>query len=250
MAESDSLQWAISLIFTALLLSVVVLAQIVSVHAAAYRVAPHEISTFVDTADFSVQENESYDRDVAKVQRLDDKIRLTQLLREIQKTGDDLREDLNGILVEGGGTTELRNSARLLWVSKRSRLEDRVRRLDMLRMRFLVVYMGVVAHGTTVHTEKPPPPPAPPMPRSLEKSPVFHTPTRPTHPQGLMEGILNRPPLRRLTTQALVGHQEPVPKPSRKGWAGVVQELQLSPKMQQRHASIERAMSQSFTKTP
>lgn len=246
MAGSGSLQWTILLILTALFLSVVVLAQIISVYTAAYLAAPQEITVFVDTADFSVQENESYDRDVAKVQRLDDKIRLTQLLREIQKGGDDLREDLNGLLIEEG-TTKLKLTARLLWASKRSRLEDRVRRVDLLRMRFLVVYMGVIMSST--EKQQPPPAPALPAARELEKSPVFHTPSRPSLPKGLSDGILNRSPLRRLTTQAIIGHQEHVTKPHRKGWAGVVEELQTSPRMQQRHASIERAMSRSH-KTP
>ncbi|KAF4457988.1 hypothetical protein F53441_142 [Fusarium austroafricanum] len=255
MAESNMLQWTIILILIAVILSLIVLVQIISSYTAAYQAAPLEIATFVDTADFSVQENESYDRDVAKVQRLDDKIRLTRLLREIQKTGDDLREDINGMVFEED-TSKLKTSARLLWASKRSRLEDRVRRLDMLRMRFLVVYMGVVASQanttTTTREKSSPPPPPPPLPtaRDLEKSPIFKTPTRPALPKGLMEGIINRPPLRSLTTQALVNHPEPIPKPSRKGWAGVVQELQRSPKMHQRHASIERAMSGSYSKSP
>ncbi|KAG9502841.1 hypothetical protein J7337_005675 [Fusarium musae] len=253
MAEFNLLQWTIILILIAVILSLIVLVQIISSYTAAYQAAPLEIATFLDTADFSVQENESYDRDVAKVQRLDDKIRLTRLLREIQKTGDDLREDINGVVIEED-TTKLKTSARLLWASKRSRLEDRVRRLDMLRMRFLVVYMGVVASqtSTTTHEKPSAPPPPPPLhtARDLEKSPVFRTPTRPALPRGLMEGIINRPPLRSLTTQALVNHPEPIPKPSRKGWAGVVQELQTSPKMHQRHASIERAMSRSYSKSP
>ncbi|KAH7193044.1 uncharacterized protein B0J16DRAFT_69746 [Fusarium flagelliforme] len=257
MVEFNLLQWTIILILIAVVLSLIVLVQIVSSYTAAYQAAPLEIATFVDTADFSVQENESYDRDVAKVQRLDDKIRLTRLLREIQKTGDDLREDINGVVLEED-TTKLKTAARLLWASKRARLEDRVRRLDMLRMRFLVVYMGVVAsHTNTTNTniyEKPSqrPPPPPPLPTSpdLEKSPVFKTPTRLAHPKGLMEGITNRPPLRSLTTQALINHSEPLPKPNRKGWAGVVQELQTSPKMHQRHASIERAMSKSYSRSP
>lgn len=257
MVEFNLLQWTIILILIAVVLSLIVLVQIISSYTAAYQAAPLEIATFVDTADFSVQENESYDRDVAKVQRLDDKIRLTRLLREIQKTGDDLREDINGVVLEED-TTKLRTAARLLWASKRARLEDRVRRLDMLRMRFLVVYMGVVAsHTNTTSTniyEKPSqrPPPPPPLPTSpdLEKPPVFKTPTRPAHLQGLMEGIANRPPLRSLTTQALINHSEPLPKPNRKGWAGVVQELQTSPKMHQRHASIERAMSKSYSRSP
>ncbi|KAF5650966.1 hypothetical protein F52700_201 [Fusarium sp. NRRL 52700] len=254
MAEFNLLQWTIILILIAVILSLIVLVQITSSYTAAYQAAPLEIATFLDTADFSVQENESYDRDVAKVQRLDDKIRLTRLLREIQKTGDDLREDINSVVIEED-TTKLKTSARLLWASKRSRLEDRVRRLDMLRMRFLVVYMGVVASQTSTTTHEkssaPPPPPLLPTARDLEKSPALKTPTRrPALPRGLMEGIINRPPLRSLTTQALVNHPELMPKPSRKGWAGVVQELQTSPKMHQRHASIERAMSRSYSKSP
>ncbi|KFA46332.1 hypothetical protein S40293_06993, partial [Stachybotrys chartarum IBT 40293] len=137
MAESGWIQWTIILVLTALSLSLVVLVQIASAYSAAYMSAPKEVATFIDTVDFSVQENESYDRDVSKVQRLEDKIRLGRLLREIQKGGDDLREELNGLMISEGGTM-LRMSARLLWASKRTQLEDRVRRLDLLRMRFLV----------------------------------------------------------------------------------------------------------------
>lgn len=249
MAESGSLQWTVILVLTALLLSAVVLAQIASVYTAAYLAAPQEVATFIDTADFSVQENESYDRDVAKVKRLEDKIRLSQLLREIQKAGDDLREDLNALSIDDG-TTRLSTSARLLWASKRSQLADRVRRLDLLRMRFLVVYMGIITSQSQAHSEKQTLVVAP---RDVaEKSVALHlqTPLRPSLPKALTDGIINRPPLRSFTTQA-IGHREHVASPHsphsphRKGWAGVVEELQTSPRMHKRHASIERAMSRT-----
>ena len=245
MAESGWIQWTIILVLTALSLSFVVLAQIASTYSAAYINAPKEIATFIDTVDFSIQENEDYDRDVAKVQRLDDKIRLGRLLREIQKGGDDLREELNGLLLAEGGTT-LRTSARILWASKRSQLEERVRRLDLLRMRFLVVYMSVL----TTAVEKPaqPPPPAPPLPSDPEKIVAFTTPLKPTLAKSLTDSITRRPPLRRLTTQA-IGHQDTMTRPHKKGWAGVVEELQTSPRMQQRHASIEQAMSRPLSPT-
>jgi hypothetical protein len=240
MAESEARQWTIILVLTALLLSLAVLAQIVTSYTNAYMAAPREITTFIDAVDFSIQENESYDRDVAKVQRLEDKIRLGRLLREIQKEGDDLREDLNRILISEGGTT-LRTGARILWASKRRALEDRVRRVDLLRMRFLVVYMGIIA----ANTEKQGGPPKDP-----EKSNgPFQTPTKPMLPRALTEGITRKhPPLRRLTTQA-IGHNANVAGDHRKGWAGVVQELQRSPRMHQRHASIESAMSRP-SRTP
>ena len=238
MAESDWLQWTIILVLTALCLSLAVIAQTANTYWAAYMAAPKEMATFVDTVDFSIRENESHDRDVAKVQRLEDKIRLGQLLREIQKSGNDLREHLNALLISEDGTT-MRTSTRLLWASKRTQLEDRVRRLDLLRMRFLVVYLGII---TSVADKEPPPPP--PLPRDSEKSAAFTTPTKPSLQKSLTESMVKRPPVRRLTTQA-IGHNENVGNTGRKGWAGVVEELQTSPRMHQRHASIERSMSET-----
>lgn len=187
---------------------------------------------FIDAVDFSIQENESYDRDVAKVQKLEDKLRLGKLLREIQKCGDDLREDLNKLLMDEGGT-RLRTGARLLWAVKRRHLEESMRRLDLLRMRFLVVYMGLIASKTTTD---------PPAPKDPEKQ--FVSPKkRPSLPASLSEAITRSPPpLRRLTTQAM-GHNDHVGGVQRQGWAGVVAELQNSPLMHKRHASIEKGMS-------
>ncbi len=241
--DSGWLQWALILVLTALLLSVAVLAQTASAYWTAYVAAPREMATFIDTVDFSIQENESYDKDMAKVQRLEDKLRLGQLLREIQKSGDDLREELSSLLiaaehVTGAGTSSaMRTSTRLLWAAKRAQLEDRVRRLDLLRMRFLVVFLGII---TSVADKQPPPPP--PLPRDMEKSPAFTTPSKPVLRKPPTDSIPKRPPVRRLTTQA-VGHRENMGSTGRQGWAGVVDELQRSPRMHQRHASIERSMS-------
>lgn len=257
--ESGWLQWTILLALTALALSLVVVAQILTTYSAGYMAAPTEIATFLDTVDFSIQENESHDRDVAKVQLLEDKIRLGRLLREIQKTGDDLREDLNALLLHDDSST-LKMSARFLWAAKSAKLQDRVRRLDLLRMRFLVVYMGVITANIQKQQQQqqqpptqtplsPPPPGPPPLPRDLEKM-AFSTPTKPGLKKSFTDGPGQRrhPPLRRLTTQA-IGHSESTGRPHRRGWAGVVEELQMSPRMQQRHASIEQAMAME-EKTP
>ncbi|KIH93120.1 hypothetical protein SPBR_02858 [Sporothrix brasiliensis 5110] len=200
-SDSAMRQWTLVLVLTALFLSLVVVGQIVARYGAAYRAAPREIAALLDSADSSLHENESYDRDVAKVSRRDDKIRLGRLLGEIQRAGDDLREDLNNVLVlrreldsgldypekdldvhlnpslprgsERRRTTastdsrrppidpiqscpspRLRTSARVLWASKRTHLEERLRRLDLLRMRFLVVYMSIVAATATAAAER------------------------------------------------------------------------------------------------
>ncbi|KAH8671227.1 hypothetical protein BX600DRAFT_434347 [Xylariales sp. PMI_506] len=230
--------WTLILVVTALFLSLVVATQIIASYSTAYMAAPREITTFIDVVDFSIQENESYDRDVARVQRLEDKMRLGRLLREIQKGGDDLREDLNRLLLNEEGAT-LRTSARILWAAHRKQLEERVRRLDLLRTRFLVVYMGVVATSLS-HRDKQVEKAAP---RDPEKTPVMRSASvlRPAIPRSLTESIRKKPSLRRLTTSA-IGHSEKVDPPHRMGWMGVVQELQRSPLMHKRHASIENAM--------
>lgn len=259
--SSTSNQWTFILAVTALFLSAVVTLQILSSYAKAYVVAPAEILTFIDAADSSVDENESYDRDVSRVQRLDDKLRLGRLLREIQKGGDDLREELNTLLMTENGDLasdgysalrdlRLRATARLLWASKRKGLEDKVRRLDMLRMRFLVVYMGIVstsaaenvANGNKLERKN--------STRDSEKGgdKLFNDEYagRPQLPRGLGDAIKKKPMLRRMSGAA-TGHTENADRSRKQGWAGVIRELQLSPLLHKRHASIERAMSPSPT---
>ncbi|CZT45100.1 uncharacterized protein RSE6_05382 [Rhynchosporium secalis] len=222
----------ILLLLTACLVSIFVVVQVATTYTTAYLAAPNEITTFIDAVDFSIQENESYDRDVAKVQRLEDKLRLLKLLRGIQKCGDDMREDVNRLLIEEGGT-KMRSSTRILWAVKRKGLEEQVRRLDLLRMRFLVVYMGLVAaKGTLEQTQT----------RDPEKQTTPKMTVRPGLTHGSTEGIARKPPLRRLTTQAM-GHNDHVGTPQKQGWMGVVAELQNSPLMHKRHASIERNMA-------
>lgn len=250
MASTDLPLTTTLFLTTALLLALAVLSQTLTTYTSAYLSAPTEINTFIDCADFSIQENEQYDVDIAKISRLEDKMRLGRLLREIQRCGDDLREELNRLLVDESGT-RLRTSARLLWASKRSQLEERVRRLDLLRMRFLVVYMGLVAskagssagetHANAAHNSAMRDPEKTGMGTSATAVPRMAL--RPSLPHALTEGITKKqPPLRRLATQAM-GHNDSVEGGHRMGWAGVVQELQRSPLMHKRHASIETAMS-------
>ncbi|KAK3902025.1 hypothetical protein C8A05DRAFT_44463 [Staphylotrichum tortipilum] len=229
-----------SLTLTALLLSLAVVAQAASRYAKAYFDAPSEVTAFLDAVDSSIAENESYDRDIAKVQRLEDKLRLGRLLRDIQRGGDALREELNALVV-CQDDTRLHSSARIWWADHRTSLEEKVRRLDLLRMRFLVVHMGVIAGAAAETTaakrdfgprdvERPAAPSLPqtPRPNALAKA--------------LADGIKSKPPLRRLSVQPSTPKESPEENP-RMGWAGVIQELQKSPLLRERHASIEMAMS-------
>ncbi|KAK3360306.1 hypothetical protein B0T25DRAFT_126916 [Lasiosphaeria hispida] len=239
MSDSSSRQWILLLSLTALLLSLAVLAQTASRYASAYFAAPREVSAFVDAVDSSIAENESYDKDVAKVQRLEDKLRLSRLLRDIQRDGDGLREDLNALLLSEDDT-RLRTSARVLWASRRLDLEQRVRRIDLLRMRFLVMHMGIIAGVATEAATKQ---------EAITKDPekavaLFSTPRRDAMHRSVTESIKTMPPLRRVTTQP-ISHQESVEGSHRRGWAGVVQELQRSPLLHKRHASIEMALTQT-----
>lgn len=103
----------------------------------------------------------------------------------------------------------------------------------MLRMRFLVVYMGLVAAKATESTQAKDPEKQHHIPRA---------PPRPNFSHALTEGVLRKPPLRRLTTQAM-GHNEHAGAVQKTGWLGVVAELQNSPRMHKRHASIENALA-------
>lgn len=274
------------IIFTALLLSLTTLTQFFATYASAYASAPRELATFTSYLESSIQENESYDIDISSLAAstsLKDKMRLSLLLQEIQKCGDDMREELNRLLINdltssasGGvsdiGDVKLKPSARLSWALKKKELEDRVKRIDMLRLRFLVVYMSVVASSTRAH-RLPTPPFTPekqtanstgwtgrtPDSKPLRSSSLSSTDSsetvsstgiahRPGLPHALTDGIIaakkeggGRPtvrPLRRLNTQAM-GHNDNSGGGQRMGWLGVVQELQRSPVMRARHASIE-----------
>ncbi|KAI1497829.1 hypothetical protein F5X99DRAFT_421068 [Biscogniauxia marginata] len=252
-SASISLLWTLVFLVTALLLALVVAAQILATYTSAYLAAPSDITTFIDVVDFSIQENESYDRDLNRVQRLEDKLRLGRLLQEIQRGGDDLREDLNRLVLGEGGTT-LRAGARIFWAIHRRQLEERVRRLDLLRMRFLVVYMGIVATAAGErgkHAERT-------IPKSLrdpEKTASHchddhHSiPKAPPLPRGLTDNMKHRTTQRSVTMNSL-SHHDKGEQPHRSGWEGVVQELRHSPLMHKRHASIERAMRSPTPMSP
>ncbi|KAI1634853.1 hypothetical protein F4809DRAFT_643025 [Biscogniauxia mediterranea] len=254
---SLSLLWTLVLLVTALLLALVVAAQILATYTSAYLAAPTEITTFLDAVDFSIQENESYDRDVSRVQRLDDKLRLGRLLQEIQRGGDDLREDLNRLVLAEGGT-KLSIGARVLWAIHRKQLEERVRRLDMLRMRFLVVYMGIIATAAGERGKHAERTMARMSLKDHEKAASHYQhhhhhhhhnddddddhhhpgiPKAPPLPRSLTENIKHRTSSQRSVTMQPMSSRDS----HRAGWEGVVQELRHSPLMHKRHASIEMA---------
>ncbi|KAL7814062.1 hypothetical protein V8C26DRAFT_149433 [Trichoderma gracile] len=244
MADSGWLQWAYLLTTTATGMSIVMIAQTANSFWTAYKNAPQEMAGFIDALDFSLEESECFDRDVSRVQRLEDKIRLNRMLREIQRVGDDLRDELSRLVLEEKGVTTLRTSSRLMWASKRAQLEERIKRLDVLRMRFVMVYLGIITSMAEKQVPPPPPPPPPPpMPRQQPDKTAYTTPTKPSAKKSFDE-FARRTPARRLTTQA-IGHNEHVETPQRSGWAGVVEELQSSPRMRERHASIEKLMERS-----
>ncbi|KAL2148387.1 hypothetical protein VTH82DRAFT_2307 [Thermothelomyces myriococcoides] len=213
MTDSFAWQWILALSSTTLILSLAVLVPIVSRYAKAYLDTPSE--------------------------RLEDRLRLARLLRGIQRGGDALREELNALLI-GEGSPRLHNGARLCWASHRQRLEEKVRRLDLLRMRFLVVHMAIITGTATETAAKK----NVALPESEKSADLPLAPRPGALPKALADDIKSKAPLGRLTVQA-IGYQENVEGGHRKGWAGVVMELQKSPVLRERHASIELAMSRS-----
>lgn len=234
-------------LLTATFSSIVILVQFGSTYVHAYFHSTSELTTFLDVLTDSIVENESYDRDISRVGKLEDRIRLGRLLSEIRKCGHELREQVDGLVVNSGERDmRLRGKMRLLWVWKRKGLNGRMKRLDSLRMRFLVAYMGIVAAGGVMIQEKE---------KEKERETglgIFGSPQRGPRrslPATLEESLVRPPPLRRITSSA-IGHNEGTGGPQRAGWMGVVSELQNSPLMHKRRASIEQSSSSGSPRSP
>ncbi|TGO49597.1 hypothetical protein BOTNAR_0425g00010 [Botryotinia narcissicola] len=229
----SSLPTSLLLTCAATAVSLPLLVQTLLTHLSAYNTAPQDLTTYLSVLESSVQENASYDHDISRISKLEDKLRLAGIVREIQRCGDDLRELLNN-MVSKEDHKRLKLGSRILWGTTRRDLEERVRKLDLLRMRFLVVYLGMVAAKTEVvlkEREK----------EDVDK--IFGSPIRSrTLPSNLSENLKRTPPLRRIMSNA-IGHNEGTGSPQRSGWLGVVSELQSSPLMHKRRASVEQSSS-------
>lgn len=244
-------------ILLALLFFLVVFIQTILRHIRFYKSAPLELRAFIEVCRSSVSENECCDTIIHRIPRLDDKIRLIAIYRDIKRCGDNLRETINGLVCDDfmNGDYDDNNSprlhvrARLLWIEKRAILENFARRLDMLRMRFFILHFGTVS----LHKSSATLPTAichqVALPRKENASSFYGKslnksvpPSRPSKMhQALTSEILNHALLSGRKTQA-ASHIEQVEHIQKGGWLGVVDELQRSPKMKLRHANIESAM--------
>lgn len=253
-AHSDLSGVTMTFILAALLLSLLTMGQVVASHYYAYTSAPIEVQTFLDAANSSIAENESFDHDIMRLQT-SDRPRLIKLLDSIQKCGDDLREDLNHLTIDGSNT-KLKTPSMLLWKTHRERLEARLRRLDLLRMRFLTLQMGLIAsssNSSPSHHDKAAERRAPPG--------QFAKPGRPAIiPQhALAEAIKKvgekaaekKPSTpQRSMSAARTGHNmTDIAKGPQFSMASVISELQSSPKLHMRRASIERRTSVPMSPT-
>ncbi|APA16104.1 hypothetical protein SS1G_10249 [Sclerotinia sclerotiorum 1980 UF-70] len=237
-----SLPTSLLLTCAATAISLPILIQTLLTHLSAYNTAPQDLNTYLSVLESSILENASYDHDISRISKLEDKLRLAGMVREIQKSGDELRELLDK-MVRTEDHKRLRFGSRVLWGTRRRDLEERVRKLDLLRMRFLVVYLGMVAAKTEVvlkekEREKEDADKVSSMGIGSLGSPIRSR----TLPSNLSENIKRTPPLRRITSNA-IGHNEGTGSPQRSGWMGVVNELQSSPLMHKRRASVEQSSS-------
>lgn len=246
MAHNDLSGVTMTFILAALLLSLLTIGHVVASHVYAYNSGPLEFHTFLDAANSSIAENESFDHDITRLQP-SDRPRLIKLLDSIQKCGDDLREDLNRLTVDGSDR-KLRTQSLLLWKTHRDRLETQLRRLDLLRMRFLTLHMGLLAHSAThphPHNEK----------AAERRAPEGQFP-RPAMPKHALTDTLQKikekgahmekkpSTSQRSMSAARTGHNmQDIAKGPQFSMASVISELQSSPKLHMRRASIERRTS-------
>ncbi|KAF7874116.1 hypothetical protein EAF04_002788 [Stromatinia cepivora] len=235
----SSLPTSLLLTCAATAVSLPIIVQTLLTHLSAFNTAPQDLSTYLSVLESSVSENASYDHDISRISKLEDKLRLAGMVREIQKCGDELRELLDK-MVSKEDHKRLKLGSRILWGTTRRDLEERVRKLDLLRMRFLVVYLGMVAAKTEVVLKEKEKEDADKV--SGMVGPLGSPIRSRTLPSNLSENIKRTPPLRRITSNA-IGHNEGTGSPQRSGWMGVVNELQSSPLMHKRRASVEQSSS-------
>lgn len=252
MAHNDLSGVTMTFILAALLLSLLTIGQVVASHAYAYSSAPIEVQTFLEAANSSIAENESFDHDIMRLQA-SDRPRLIKLLGSIQKCGDDLLEDLNKLTVEGSDS-KLKTHSMLLWKTHKERLEARLRRLDLLRMRFLILQMGLVAasltasshpvihHGKAAERRAPTGQFARPvMPQHALTETIKKISEKKSDAEKKGEGLRTTP---RRVMSAQTGHNnQQVERGPQFSMASVISELQSSPKLHMRRASIERRTS-------
>ena len=248
MTKSELGGTPMTFILAALLLSLLTIALVVVSHIKAYLATPQELHIFVEAAASSIDENEAFGHDIERL-KPDDRPRMIRLLGQIQKCGDDFSEDLDRLMIEGS-KTKPKNSALFLWKHHRERLQWRLQRLDLLRQRFLILYMGAVASALPAH-EKPEA-----MSRMAPKGQF----ARPGIPHSLAEGVKKKatrveqpdkqppqpstPQPRQRLTMAATGHStQEMGAQHQMSFSNVIRELQLSPKLHNRRASIERRLA-------
>ena len=256
-ATSTPFSLAVLLSLTSLLLLATLLIHILP-YSKSYLSAPSEVSCLLETSDYLLSESDTYTHDVSKLPRLSDRARITKLVREFRREAEALRKEVNSLVLRRGQLhghgcgegLELRPIARLGWAVYKARLDERIRRVDMLRLRLLIAQMGVIS--TTISESTPPltRENSPGLGVIYEEKPLDMPPTPPLTPKTMprkgwdSSGSFNTteptPVKQKLTLQT-----DCVDTSSRKGWAGVVRELQKSPLLKERHASIELAMSRA-----
>ncbi|EGS18500.1 uncharacterized protein CTHT_0051020 [Thermochaetoides thermophila DSM 1495] len=254
---SAPLPLAVLLSLTSFLLLVTLLVHILPYYKS-YLSASSEVSCLLETSDYLLAEADTYTHEVSKLPRLSDRVRLSKLVREFRREAEALRKEVNSLVLRRGQHQEhgrgeglaLRPIARLGWAVYKGRLDERIRRVDVLRVRLLVAQVGVISNTIAESTPPPTRENSPGLGVIYEEKPLDAPPTPPLTPKTMPRKGWDSsesfntteltPAKQKLTLQT-----DCVDTSSRKGWAGVVRELQKSPLLKERHASIELAMSRA-----
>lgn len=197
-----------------------------------------EIASFLDILDFSAHENDSYKSDdiLVRVQRMEDRARIDKLLQEIHKCVENLRNDVNKLVFVGKeGKKKLRVFARFLWLVRKSNLQERARRLDLLRTRFLVIYFELMANKIFSEYCS--------SPKLIDHEKVNESISPIPQSSSLLQ---NKTKVQNLIT--LQTSPGPYSLNNQKhGWTDVLAELQRSPLMQKRHNLNDHGLAQAPT---
>jgi len=240
---------AVTLIFV-FALSVAVIPAVVAC-VSAYNHAPGEFAAFIDTARLTIDKDVRHHGNDGRILSMEARTRLMKLLHGMQTISGKLRDELQDMVATSDRAStdtnalcsqqgvKLRTGARLMWASRRIALQDQLRRLDHLEIQILLVHSRAYTFGSD---SVPSDDMACPHCSVSTQADAGDADSIARSSSGPPKSISFRPPTPPTTPKR--SEMASIPKSSsaierrggsfRRRFAGVVQELQGSPKLEQR----------------
>jgi len=140
----------------AVLISLSTILQALVIYGLAYRDAPAELNRITSSISNTVDENSHRLRSThipgpvqLEIGKTSDRSRWADMLQEYYNAHMELNDELLRIKMDSERTNSVFNLNRIFWIFKRKDLEERVRRVETLRMRKIAVSLNALVEYVT-----------------------------------------------------------------------------------------------------